>query len=245
MPYAFGRVAHHRFGQANLADNMKPSDKEADLLPTPCQILGAAAPWSFRDILLANAARTGTLLDVGCGNGRELTGLAPFFDCIIAIDPDKTVLASARETFRRQAIRNIKVCAGRWQALPLRDASVDAVSSMFSGVHAAEAFRVLKPGGLLLVECVGPPEPGPAHVAHRDPQSATMEFAATLYAALSHKFNKVSIRHAWWPTEADSAELTGDAFVFWDAPGESRSSATEVPAMTLPRMRFIAVCRKT
>ncbi len=218
--------------------------KEADVLPTPCQTQGAAAPWSFHDILLANAARGSTLLDVGCGNGRELTALAPFFDCIIAIDPNKTVLAQARETLRRQSIRNIKVCAGRWQALPVRDASIDVVSSMFSGVHAAEAHRVLKPGGLLVVECVGPPEPEPVHDAQHDPQSATMEFAAILYAALRRYFEQVSIRHALWPTQTHPAELTGDAFVAWDEPGGPLGVPVAAATEDTPRMRFIAVCRK-
>ena len=223
---------------------MKPSAKEADVLPTPCQTQGAAAPWSFQDILLANAPRGSTLLDVGCGNGQALTSLAPHFDCIIAIDPNKSVLASARETFRRRNIRNIKVCAGRWQALPVRDASVDAVSSLFSGVHAAEAHRVLKPGGLLVVECVGPPEIEPVKLQHPDPQSATLEFAATLYAALRRHFEQVSIRHALWPTETHPADLTGDAFVAWTPPGGPLGAPTATQAVDMPRMRFIAVCRK-
>lgn len=222
---------------------MKFSLKEADVLPTPCQTRGAAIPWSFHDILLANAARGGTLLDVGCGNGQALIGLAPHFDCIIAVDPNKAVLASARETIRRAGVRNIKVCAGRWQALPVRDASVEVVSSMFSGVHASEAHRALKPGGLLVVECVGPAEAVP--LPHPDPQSPTMEFAAALYASLQQHFEEVSIRHALWPHATHPAELTGDAFVAWDRPSAPTAPLVPAPTVATPRMRFIAVCRKS
>ena len=224
---------------------MKPSIKEADVLPTPCETQGAAIPWSFHEILLANAAQRGTLLDVGCGNGAGIIGLAPHFDCVIAIDPNRAVLASARETIRRSGVRNIKVCAGRWQALPVRDASVEVVSSMFSGVHAAEAYRVLKPGGLLVVECVGPAEAEPVQVAHPDPQSPTMEFAATLYTSLQQYFDEVSIRHALWPNEAHPAELTGGAFVAWDRPSAPLGRSAAAETATASRMRFIAVCRKS
>ena len=96
---------------------------------------------------------SGTLLDVGCATKPFAPVLAPRVDRYLGIDlPDsRFVLAGPPE--RRPDVY------GRAEALPFRDASLDTVLglSMITylpepGVFLAEAGRVLRPGGALILE---------------------------------------------------------------------------------------------
>jgi ArsR family transcriptional regulator len=94
--------------------------------------------------------------DLGCGTGRTADVLAPFVSKVIAIDASEEMLAAARE--RLQAHKNVDVRHGTLEALPLPDASVDAAHLGLVLHHLAdpatvlaEASRVLRPGGRLLI----------------------------------------------------------------------------------------------
>jgi len=87
---------------------------------------------------------TGTVLDVACGTGLSPRWIAPLGYTVIGVDISADQLSIARD--RLVAVR------GDAAALPLRDASVDAVITTYSAApdhagSAREAFRVLKPGG--------------------------------------------------------------------------------------------------
>ena len=100
------------------------------------------APWRGR-----------TLLDLGCGSGFWLPGYAREAARVIGVEPDPRLLplAAARDP-------RTTVLAGSAEHIPLPDASVDVVHARFAyffppGVDAglAEAMRVLRPGGVLVV----------------------------------------------------------------------------------------------
>jgi 23S rRNA (guanine745-N1)-methyltransferase len=98
------------------------------------------------DILRPLGART--VLDIGCGEGwytRALADLGPGTN-IIGIDIAKPAVQLAAKRFP-----NITWLVGSSAVLPVADASVDLVTSLFSPLPAAEMARVLKPGGHLLV----------------------------------------------------------------------------------------------
>lgn len=94
--------------------------------------------------------------DLGCGTGAVSAELAPFVSRVIAVDASKAMLAAAR---RRLGDRtNVELRAGELEALPLTDGELDAaVMSLVlpylpePGAALAEAHRVLKPGGRLLI----------------------------------------------------------------------------------------------
>ncbi|HYU53904.1 MAG TPA: metalloregulator ArsR/SmtB family transcription factor [Gemmatimonadaceae bacterium] len=94
--------------------------------------------------------------DLGCGTGAVSQALAPFVEQVIAVDESNAMLSAARK--RLHGIENVDIRNGRLEALPLPDGEVD-VSLLFLVLHyaaeparvIAEAVRVLKPGGRLLV----------------------------------------------------------------------------------------------
>lgn len=103
---------------------------------------------------VANAAGTpGRILDVGCGRGLMLAALRRMgWECVgTEIDP------GLAESVRR--LHGFEVLEAWGPELPFPDASFDAVTFWHSLEHTArplrtleEAARILRPGGLLIVE---------------------------------------------------------------------------------------------
>lgn len=94
--------------------------------------------------------------DLGCGTGGISQSLAPFVKQVIAVDESSAMLSAAKK--RLHGTENVDIRNGRLEALPLADEEVD-VALLFLVLHyapdparvVAEAARVLRPGGRLLV----------------------------------------------------------------------------------------------
>jgi ArsR family transcriptional regulator len=94
--------------------------------------------------------------DLGCGTGQLTESLAPFVGHVIAVDDSAAMLNAARK--RLASMSNVDVRNGRLESLPIEDGSLDA-ALLFLVMHyvpepdaaIAEAHRVLKPGGRLLI----------------------------------------------------------------------------------------------
>ena len=98
--------------------------------------------------------------DIGCGTGEVAAALAPFVQRVIAVDGSGPMLQAARR--RLEHVPNVDVRRGDVEALPIDDASLEAVTFILVLHHVAapekalaEVARVLRPGGrLLLVDMV-------------------------------------------------------------------------------------------
>lgn len=118
--------------------------------------LGCGNPTALADLKIGE-----TVLDLGSGSG---------FDCflaanavgpaghVIGVDMTEEMIATARHNARRGGYANVEFRLGEIEALPVDDASVDAIISNCvinlvpdKARAFAEAFRVLKPGGRLHV----------------------------------------------------------------------------------------------
>ena len=104
------------------------------------------------------AAAPHDLLDIGTGTGRMLEILAPHAGNALGIDQSREMLAVARVNLERAGLANSMVRLADMYQLPLADASFDAIV-IHQVLHyadrpdavIAEAARVLRPGGILLV----------------------------------------------------------------------------------------------
>ena len=113
--------------------------RRSDLLP----LLGLADPrWVVGDL--------------GGGTGHTALALAPFVQRVVLVDRSREMLRAARR--RLAGTANVQLRQGELTALPLADEELDlAVLSLVlhyvedPGAAIAEASRVLKPGGRLVV----------------------------------------------------------------------------------------------
>jgi len=94
--------------------------------------------------------------DLGCGAGQVTAALAPFVAHVTAVDASAAMLQAARK--RLQGHSNVDLRRGELEALPIDDARLDLAIAMLVLHHVAEpekalaeAARVLKPGGRLLI----------------------------------------------------------------------------------------------
>lgn len=100
----------------------------------------------------------GRMIDIGTGTGRMLELLASRIDSGIGIDASKAMLALARARLAREALWHCGVRQADMYRLPLADSSCDLAVMQMVLHYAedpegaiAEAARVLRPGGRLLV----------------------------------------------------------------------------------------------
>jgi ArsR family transcriptional regulator len=96
--------------------------------------------------------------DLGCGEGYLTIETARWAHKVVAVDRSKDVLDRAREMAARRKVKNIVWKRGTLERVPIDDATIDV--AMFSQAlhHAerpeaalAEARRILRPGGRLLI----------------------------------------------------------------------------------------------
>ena len=94
--------------------------------------------------------------DLGCGTGRLAEALAPFVAQVMAVDGSAEMLAAAGS--RLGSLPNVVLRRGEIESLPIESASLDAAVLALTLHHSAEparvfaeAARVLKPGGRLLL----------------------------------------------------------------------------------------------
>jgi ArsR family transcriptional regulator len=97
-----------------------------------------------------------TVGDLGAGTGAVSAALAPFVKRVIAIDSSAAMLQAARR--RLQRFQNVEIQRGQLEALPLDSDTLDAATLMLVLPYLAEpervlaeAARVLKPNGRLLI----------------------------------------------------------------------------------------------
>jgi len=117
-----------------------------------------AGQWRVWQRLVLPRLRGHDVLELGCGLGDLLADmLAAGYHCQ-AVERSPQMVAAARETLRRRKVgTNSTVIQGSAQGLPFSDASFDTVVSTFPSEYIyesdtiAEVFRVLRPGGRLIV----------------------------------------------------------------------------------------------
>jgi ArsR family transcriptional regulator len=96
--------------------------------------------------------------DLGCGEGYVTIEAARWAKRVVAVDQSKDVLDRARAMAKRRRVSNVTWRRGRLEKLPIRDRTMDLALLSQALHHAddpavalAEAHRILRPGGRLVV----------------------------------------------------------------------------------------------
>lgn len=132
-------------------NSLDPGD-DADMVAARRAFLEAGFYARFRDTLVGLLAplQPAQLIDSGCGEGWYTTALAATAQATTAFDISKNAMKRAA---KRDAAITWLVASSN--AIPLDNASADALVAIFSPLDTAEAARVLKPGAALLVAAPG------------------------------------------------------------------------------------------
>lgn len=138
-------LAHQKHSRTP-GDNPLMVQARRDFLQT-----GAYQPLIAAAVDLIAPLNAATLLDVGCGEGAYTAAFAPVVPDITGLDISKPAVQLAA---RRH--RGITWIVGNAAMLPVADASVDLLASLFSHCVVAEAARVLAPGGHVLLATPAP-----------------------------------------------------------------------------------------
>ncbi|MEK8130116.1 class I SAM-dependent methyltransferase [Paenibacillus filicis] len=105
-----------------------------------------------------------TVLDIATGGGHVANALAPLAAQVTAYDLTRDMLQAAENFIRGNGHDNVVFTEGDAEQLPFADETFDRVTCRIAAHHfpdvpkfVSEAFRVLKPGGkLLLIDNVAP-----------------------------------------------------------------------------------------
>jgi ArsR family transcriptional regulator len=98
------------------------------------------------------------IADLGAGDGSFSLLLAQNATKVFAVDSSAKMIEFAREQAKRHGVKNVDYRIGDMEELPIKDVAVDLVffsQSLHHALHPAhaaqEAFRILRPGGRIVI----------------------------------------------------------------------------------------------
>jgi SAM-dependent methyltransferase len=144
-------------GQGEIAQAIGYTEKDLSGVPDEANLgVGCGAPIGHLGLRQGE-----TVVDLGSGGGLDSFIAAPLVGPqgrVIGIDMTPAMLEKARRNAAKMALPQVEFREGRLEALPLDDASVDAVTSNCvinlvpdKGAVFVEISRVLRPGGRMVV----------------------------------------------------------------------------------------------
>ncbi|BBN93443.1 UbiE/COQ5 family methyltransferase [Deinococcus grandis] len=161
-------------------------------------------------------------LDVATGTGNTALALAPFVQDVTGVDVADAMLAHARERATRERLNNATFRSGDAEALPFPDGTFTLVTSRHAPHHfvhldhfLAEAWRVLRPGGRLVIADQVSPSPevqawtdtyqrlrDPSHHAQRPVQAWQALSAQAGFTWAAHKIVPYELPFDWWTAQS-------------------------------------------
>lgn len=140
---------------AQQKNSPEPGDNMA-MVVARREFLQAGHYQPLRDAALALLVplQARSLLDVGCGEGYYTAAFTAAAAEVIGLDISRPAIQLAA-----RKLREVTWLVGSGALLPVADASIEVVCSVFSQLYIEEMHRVLKPGGHVLVI-----SPAPEHL---------------------------------------------------------------------------------
>lgn len=131
---------------------------------------GFCSAAAYTELVDSHLSATATVLEAGCGHGRDMVWFAPKVDRYIGYDLSESFIRIARETALRQGLGHVELIHGNSSAMsnggavriPVEDDSVDMIISRRGPTNfILDARRVCRPGAWLIQLN---PQPAPAPV---------------------------------------------------------------------------------
>lgn len=91
------------------------------------------------------------VVDIGAGTGRVTLAAAKTARLVYAVDAYRSVVDFGANEVQNEGLGNVSYVQGDCYRLPLRDECVDAALCAWAQIDYQEAYRVLKPGGWIVV----------------------------------------------------------------------------------------------
>jgi SAM-dependent methyltransferase len=167
-------------------------------------------PWNLQAEILDVVNPDDNLLDIGCGTALKLLAIAASVrGSVVGLEPDPDMRRRAVEHVSEAALSNVEIIEGSCEELTVADDSFDVVTCMMAPFEASEIHRVLRPGGIALLEqpgeqdktvlkaCFPPDEAGPRGLLG---DLLPFEQAASYEQQLGGLFSEVSVRSGFWST---------------------------------------------
>ncbi len=173
--------------------------------------------------------RFNSILELGCGTGKNTTMLAGIGAHVIAVDFSEAMIEKARQ---KSTLNNVRFIVSditeRW---PIAEGSVDLVTCNLVLEHVEnlgfifrEAARVLTTGGRLFVSELHPFRQYQGVVARFERDAARIEIPAFVHhisdflaAATSHTLALLDLKE-WWHAEDENKPPRLISFVFSKSP---------------------------
>jgi len=156
------------------------------------------------------AAGSGAILDVACGPGVVTAALAGRAREVTAFDATPAMLEKARKRCAAAGHDNVRFEQGNAEALPFGDGAFDAVVTRLAIHHfpdpkgvAGEMFRVLRPGGTVVIaDVVVSEDAGEAALQNaieiiRDPSHVRMLPASELDRLVTETGFDIVVQTTW------------------------------------------------
>lgn len=146
-------------GYVNLAPNHTGGGDDRDMVRARTEFLAAGYYQPVADGVLSaltcSVPDGASVIDAGCGEGYYSCRFATSYS-VFGADLSKAAVDHAARTARHQNLPDTLFAVAGIFGLPIADASVDAVVSLFAPIAEDEFLRVLKPGGVLILAGAGP-----------------------------------------------------------------------------------------
>ena len=146
-------------GYVNLASSKQAGGGDSkQLVNARTEFLSAGYYERFSNEINKRAekyAHAGVIVDAGCGEGYYSNRVAVAAEAdVCGFDLSKFAVMAAAKAAKRSNINSAFAVAGIFD-MPLKDECADMVINLFAPCAAEEFFRVLKPGGYLIVAGAG------------------------------------------------------------------------------------------
>lgn len=115
----------------------------------------ADAPWEFRAVVRGLLTGKESVLDMGCGYGKDLAAVADRFTRGIGVDISKERIADARLSLPIRLRMRVHFTRASAHSVPAPDGGFHVVINRHSALFPEEVDRVLAPGGVFVTQQVG------------------------------------------------------------------------------------------